>query len=488
MARQSKWLFCVLVLMAELISGCPREAPLGPQVQSTAPALVAASARVEAPVPRPPDLMQIERLPGRRNREWTLFYKEQVAGWVPRFVMVKRSPKGGFVALGIEGNAPEIPFVLRLSDEGSPMWARRLGLQFDVSNSDMDLGEDGSIAVLGHESETLAKSGGGVAMGDSPVLVLVILGESGDLRKVIASREEYESWGKVTGFGGYITTALNLFDPNTTDVGFAIVGLDGRLVSKEVTGFTPVLLSGGKSFTVIGKGEAAYRYRSRVAIPPMPKGPGLQRHGSAQEVPVAGSPYLITSYERDGTLRWAQRLSDPRFHEPSALVQDDRAHVFAAFRYGLGLHDDITFAGLVLELDERGREVRRFSYEPIASVSKMFPSADGLTVLGFAFEGTHHRGKPLSLPARDPASGSGLFPMLFMRVADDGVPIAQLHRLDIQQRGRTPTGLTTIADAAPAGDRHLVVLGDVTEHAPFAGIHVAKAGRPQPYIAKVERP
>lgn len=423
------------------------------------------------------DLMKVKRILGATQGEWTLPGSDALF-----FDQVRWSPKGGCVVLGTEARSSDKRFLLRLGEDGAPIWSAHFTRGVSLTESDFAIGEDGTIAILAQHASGLAFEGRMLVpeSADGTVVSLLLLSDTGELKKCVSHQLKFSRLTRRIVFQhGFVTSSLDLFDPfrldQPTSEGLVVIDGDGSEVRREVTGFgfEPRLLSSGSALAVIGRQDGAFSVRGRTIVPASPKAQGA---------------WIVASFDPDLTVLWAHPFMDPRFHEATALSQDERGHVFAAFRYGSshGFADD-AFSGVVYELDDHGREVHHFEYGIDVTVTGLFPATNGLTVLGLSWQSeVKFKGTPLVWPLGD--SSHDDYPDLLLRVDPEGKPLGQREYREPSANVSMGMHQTTITDVAAAGPTFLVTVGRITRGAPFAGLRVAKGEPELSYVARIRRP
>lgn len=452
----------------EVFDGRPRPAPIS---ALTATPVTVGSADAGAPI----DLLHPFRVSDLPSGEWTIFYPTQGVAKPPVFERVLRSPRGGLVVLGAEDQSLGERFLLRLDDEGTPRWGVRLTVRLMGPDMDLAVSEDGTIAFIAHHRDRVTVEGQEVvASGEDDFTVsLLLFGDDGKLRRVLSRRRPFvPRVTKVVWYGGFVTTRTDLFDPEESPPdGLITIDADGQILRKTARSVVPLLLASGRDLVAISVKAGNIVQDGRT----------LLRTSSKD------SPYIAVALDRAGAFRWGHAFSEA-LHQETAVAQDERGHVFAAFRHGEshGYADD-PFAAIVYELDDKGREVHRFKYDPNAAFTRLFPAPAGLTAIGWVWASElTFGGKPVPLPPDDPANR--IVPGLLMRFAPDGHLLGSRDLLSSGLPRETQTGLASIVDAAADGSGHLAVVGAVTAGAPFAGLRVAKGEPSRPFVARVRRP
>ena len=428
------------------------------------------------PAAQPIDLLQPMRVSGLARGEWTISYPNTTDPEPIVFERILKHPRGGFIALGVENDPLGKRFLLRLDDDGVPRWATRLTVRLTWTDADLTVGEDGTVAIIAHHLGRITVEDREVVEGDSSesILSLLLFDDAGRFQRVLSRKREARARStKVCWNGGFTTTRTDLFEPGESSAdGLVTVDAHGQVLRKNTRSLMPLLLAPGRSLVTISLKAGDIAQDGRTLL----------------RTNAKGSPYVAAALNRSGAFIWAHAFSDPLVHEETALAQDERGHIFAAFRYGTsqGAADD-SYAAVVYELDDNGREVRRFVYEPNAAFTKLFPAADGLTTLGWfrAVELTF-QGKSIPFPPADLDHNIG--PALFMRLATDGRMVASRDLPNWKLTPVTQTGIMTIADATPAGDGYLAVVGTVAARTPFAGLSVAKDELTRSFAARIRRP
>lgn len=467
----------VALVLGGVVLGCassPREAVDSRQpptiVMVPAATVTTGGADAGAPPVQLVDLLHPQRVSGLPAGEWTISYPtEDVV-----FERILRNPRGGFVALGVENAPLGGRFLLALDDEGTPRWAVRLTLKLAWPDADLAVGDDGTIALVAAHGERVIVEGQEVVAGSGPdaAVSLLLFGENGKLRRVRSRKQRSAARStQVVWHGGFVTTRMDLFDPQEPPPdGFVTFDTQGEVLRKSTRPLAPLLLASGRDLVAIS-------LKSDI----------VQGGRTLLRTSAKGSPYMAVALDRTGAFLWGHAFAEP-LHEQTAVAQDERGHVFAAFRHGEshGFADD-PFAAIVYELDDKGREVRRFTYDPNATFTRLLPAPGGLTVIGWSrHPEPTFKGTVVPLPGDD--IDHGLRSVLLMRLAPDGHALAFRHLLNKHFTFHTPTKMVTIADAVSAGDAHLAVVGAVTEQTPFAGVSVDKGKPPSWFVARIRRP